>query len=354
MTNDKSILIKNIYYMLTYAFNILKETQYKKVAGEEFDEIYDFFAAIINKGVSQLIKQGLYREYLEKSDNLNTLKGKIDINNTIINRINNKQLLGCEFDELSENNKYNQIIKTTINALLNSAAVSINNKKDLKKLLVYFVYVDDISPSSIHWSTLRFQRNNRTYHMILNLCYFVLSGLLLSNDNGRYITPSFSDEQMSSLYERFVREYYKKHFPMLKPAANKIEWNTESGLGIELLPEMKTDITLKFGNKILIIDTKYYGSILKSHYDKESISSGNIYQIYTYVKNRDKSHTGNVSGMLLYAKTQEEISPDIDVLMDGNLISVKTLDLNKDFILLSAQLDRIVKDYFHVDKVNDF
>ena len=32
MTNDKGILIKNIYYMLTYAFQILRQSNYDDIA----------------------------------------------------------------------------------------------------------------------------------------------------------------------------------------------------------------------------------------------------------------------------------------------------------------------------------
>ena len=53
-------------------------------------------------------------------------------------------------------------------------------------------------------------------------------------------------------------------------------------------------------------------------------------------------NTGNVSGMLLYAKTEEAITPDCSFVMGGNKISVKTLDLNKEFKLIAAQLDKIV------------
>jgi hypothetical protein len=38
-----------------------------------------------------------------------------------------------------------------------------------------------------------------------------------------------------------------------------------------------------------------------------------------------------VSGVLLYAKTDEEIVPDNDFLLSGSRISVKTLDMNTDF-----------------------
>ena len=52
-------------------------------------------------------------------------------------------------------------------------------------------------------------------------------------------------------------------------------------------------------------------------YNSTSIISGNLYQIFTYVKNMDCSGNGNVSGVLLYAKTDEDITPDNDYMMGG-------------------------------------
>ena len=53
-----------------------------------------------------------------------------------------------------------------------------------------------------------------------------------------------------------------------------------------------------------------------------------------------------VSGMLLYAKTDETIYPNNTYQMSGNKISVKTLDLNVGFDGIAAQLNGIVKEYF--------
>ena len=47
MIKDKSIFIKNIYYMLSYAFQILKQSNYDEVASEKFDNAQDLFAAIL-------------------------------------------------------------------------------------------------------------------------------------------------------------------------------------------------------------------------------------------------------------------------------------------------------------------
>src|SRR3954467_998457 len=87
MINDKGILIKNIYYMLTYAFQVLKQSNYDEVASEEFENIQDLFAAILAKGIAQQLKQGLYREYITECDNLSVMRGKLNIHGTINNKL---------------------------------------------------------------------------------------------------------------------------------------------------------------------------------------------------------------------------------------------------------------------------
>ena len=76
--------------------------------------------------------------------------------------------------------------------------------------------------------------------------------------------------------------------------------------------------------------------------------TGNLYQIFAYVKNKQIEMQGKdvkVSGMLLYAKTSERIQPDSDYVMSGNKISVKTLDLNQEFNLIKQNLNYIVENY---------
>ena len=48
-----------------------------------------------------------------------------------------------------------------------------------------------------------------------------------------------------------------------------------------------------------------------------------------------------VSGMLLYAATDEDIQPDATYRMSGNRISATTLDLDRPFEDIRAQLDGI-------------
>jgi len=48
-----------------------------------------------------------------------------------------------------------------------------------------------------------------------------------------------------------------------------------------------------------------------------------------------------VSSLLLYAKTDEDITPDNDMVIGGNTISIMTLDLSQDFMGIKLQLEKI-------------
>ena len=76
MTKDKSILINNIYHMLSYAFQTLNQETYDDVAVESFDEMYNLLAAILAKGIGLQLKQGLYREYISRQEELPVMRGK--------------------------------------------------------------------------------------------------------------------------------------------------------------------------------------------------------------------------------------------------------------------------------------
>ena len=349
MIKDKSIFIKNIYYMLSYAFTTLNQGGYENVATEEFDNLHNLFAAILAKGIGRQLKQGLYREYLNRKENAAVVRGKIDMPGTIQNRLARKRMLTCQYDELSENNLLNQILKTTVMILLRHARVDTEYKTDLKKEMLFFSNVDTIDPTAIHWSSIHFQRNNNTYRMLVSLCQLVLEGMLLTTDNGEYKLATFIDEQrMNRLYEKFILEYYAKECPQVKATASQIPWALDDNIGT-MLPVMQSDIMLSQCNKVLIIDAKYYTRTTQTQYDVHTLHSNNLYQIFTYVKNKDaefgeKRHT--VSGMLLYARTDETIQPDNVYQMSGNKISVKTLDLNRDFSEIAAQLNAIVDEHF--------
>ncbi len=344
------IPIKNIYYMLSYAFQILNEQGYKNLATEDFDNAGDLCAAILIRGITYQLKRGLGREYISETDTISAIRGKIEITESIKNQSMIRSQMVCTYDEFSVDSPLNQIIKSTVMLLL-KGDISKSRKKELRKLMVYFDDVSAVDVRSINWA-INYNRNNQTYQLLITVCFLVVKGLLQSKSDGSVKMMDFLDEQrMCHLYEKFILGYYKKHYsPRITASASQIEWALDDGISA-MLPIMQSDIMLTYKkgdvNKTLIIDAKYYAHTTQVQYDVHTLHSNNLYQVFTYVKNK-ASKGGEVSGMLLYAKTDEEIYPNNEYQMSGNKITVRTLDLNCDFESIAAQLDNIVQQHFNL------
>lgn len=343
------IRIQNIYYMLAYAFQVLNEQGYRNIATEDFDNTAELCAAILARGISTQIKRGLGKEYIPRKETLSSLHGKIDITESIKTQALQRKQLVCSYDEFSVNSHMNRIIKSTVLLLLR-ADITKARKKELRKLLVFFDDVDAVDLYSVNWN-IQYNRNNQTYRMLVSICYLVVKGLLQTQSDGTTKLMDFLDEQrMHRLYEKFILEYFKREYPQITTNASQIPWQLDDDMSA-MLPVMQTDIMLSHGEKTLIIDAKYYAHSTQIQYDKHTLHSGNMYQIFTYVKNKevelaDRPH--EVSGMLLYAKTDEDIYPENVYRMSGNRIEVRTLNLDGDFASIKAQLDEIAERYFGI------
>ena len=340
------IPIQNIYYMLSYAFQTLQAENYKDLAAENFHNTAELCAAILDKGIGIQLKHGLRRDYVSKSESLSTLQGKLNISESIKTQTMLKKQMICTYDEFSTNIQFNQIIKSTVLLLL-KANITNSRKKSLRKLLLFFSDVNEIDLHFVNWNQ-QYHRSNQNYQMLIGMCYLVYKGLLTTQNNGTTKLMDFFDGQrMCRLYEKFLLEYYRKEHPELTANASQIAWQLDDTEN-QMLPRMQTDIMLSKNNNILIIDAKYYSHMTQQQYGIHTLHSNNLYQIFTYVKNKEfelRNYEHTVSGMLLYAQTDEDIIPNNTYHMSGNQISVLALDLNQDFSKISRTLDDIAKNF---------
>lgn len=330
--------------MLTYAFDILREEKYSTIGEEDFDFIGDMFAELLNQAISNQLKRGLSKEYILRKDALHTPKGRLNISDSIktMSMTNNK--IVCEYDEFSENILVNQIIKTTAFYLIKSKDVGKEFKSKLKKNLLFFDNVDLLELSEINFNTIKINRKNRNYELIMNLCYLILEGLLMNDQGGSVKFKKHLDEDhLYNLFERFVLNYYKRHYVFLKPKATKIDWLSASDSlnSLALLPSMYTDIVLENQTEVLIIDTKFYSKELTKNYKKASLRSKNLYQIYSYVSTMQLKTDKKVSGMLLYAKTNDASNLNEELVINNQKFKFRNLDLNQDFQYIRENLNEI-------------
>ena len=352
MNSNIKIPIKNIYYMLSYAWNIWniidEDNDKKEIFGDEkFDNIYNVMGYIISIFLEKLIKRGFYRGYITLEEDLSVLKGKINFSESIKRNTLNYKKLVCSYNILSNDILFNQIIKYTLNKLINYKNIDNDIKEKLIKLNHYFIKIKNININNRTFKLLKYNKNNMHYKMIINICKFIHKNLLVNKNSSEYSFIDFYEEKrMHMLYEKFVLNFYKMHFRNnrnIKVKNKTIKWNINDN---EYIPIMKTDIMIYNKEKCLIIDTKFYKNILIKNNDKVSLRSSHLYQIFSYMYNVHNFYKRfkTVKGILLYPLCDDNINKEYKI--NDKYFAVNTIDLNSDFYIIKCKLIDIIKNYF--------
>jgi len=343
MNSINNIPIKNIYYMLCYSWNAPFFDEDEIYGIEKFDNMHNLMTKIFIERLYKLVHRGFKNEYNILEEALCSVKGRVDIGQTIDKLSFVKKQLVCNFYHISEDTLFNKIIKATIQILLKNEELDKDLRREILKLNCYFNKVVDIHLSKQVFK-LAGKKADVNYRIIMNICELIFNDLIVC-EGGRDIRfLKFMDESnMNKLYEKFVLNFFKKHLPKEEYIVHspKIYWNVENDK--EYLPEMRTDIVLesKSNSAQLIIDTKFYGEVFsRSNFgDKLTYRSENMYQIFTYLNN--SLFKGKKMAMLLYPTTDVEL--DKKHRIGGKDILVRTLNLAEEWEKIQDRLMGIAK-----------
>lgn len=330
-----TIPIQNIYYLLCYAWNRLEERDVVNVDSLQCVNLVDLLARVLVQGVIRLRKRGFDHGYIEHSEASSTLRGKFNVTETYKRNLLIHAQAHCTFDEFSPNILTNQILRSTLDALIRTREVSKENKERLFECRDLMHGVDVIPLNGHVFRRIQLSRNNGVYGLLLNICELIHRNLLVSESDGEHSFKDFTrDEgQMRNLFEEFVRNFYRRELRGWKVDNKTMHWPA-APIGdstIQFLPIMKTDITLTNVTQRIIIDTKFTPTIFKQHYlsKKDIFKTGHLYQLFTYLKNSEHELTpvNESIGILLYPT----VSFDLDerYQLPGHQIQIRTINLNQ-------------------------
>lgn len=236
------IPIKNVFYMLAYAFRALDRKAYRPLESEDFANAEDLLAAILILGVEEQFKRGVSRAYIEEEAPLSAVKGRLLIEESIRTCRRNARLV-CARDEFSVNAYMNRILVTAMQALVRSEEVASARRKALRASLCMLWEVTPLDPRNILWN-FRYDRNNQTYRLLMYVCRLVLEDRLPAQSDGKKPGGLFDDDQtLPKLYEKFILGYFKRTHPRLQPRSEFLDWTLENNDGRSLLPVMHPDVT---------------------------------------------------------------------------------------------------------------
>lgn len=347
------IPIANIYYLLCYAWKRLEESELVAVDTTDAETLLDLFARVLFSGMTHLLKRGLDRGYVAYSESMACVRGKIDFKTTLERNLLRQARLHCEFDELSHNVLHNQIIKSTVRGLLINPHLEREQHENLMLLYRQLHDIQTIALSVTVFARVQLNRNNAFYGFLLDVCKMIYTNILAKEGDGDYLFRDFlrDEKQMGKLFEEFVRNFYRHELGKGKEdrpsvSSEAIRWDADPAddQSKKHLPGMQTDVSINWPNRHVIIDTKFYKNALQTHYDKESIHSKHLYQLFAYVKNLEHREGAyrNCEGMLLYPTVNQELN--LSYMIQGHRISIRTVDLAQDWRSISHRLLSIVRN----------
>jgi 5-methylcytosine-specific restriction enzyme subunit McrC len=327
------IPIDNIYYLLCYAWNQLEEKDHADVGKIPNTNLVDLFAKVLISGMNYLRKRGMDRGYIDFAENSNTIRGKVNFNETIKRNLRIKAMAHCEFDRLSYNVLHNRLIKSTINNLVRVETLDNSLKNELLDIRFWLPEVEYIELSTSNFHRVRLNRNNSFYGFLLNICELIAENLLVEEKNGKVIFKNFVKDtgKMRKLFELFVYNFFcieQSHYAV---SSKQIDWyrTKHDELPGDNLPVMQTDISLFSEDCTFIIDTKFTPKILQQSYlgEKDRIRTGHLYQLFSYVINAHESWAldSPIRGMLLYPVVDKQI--DLFYELSGHQMEIRTINL---------------------------
>lgn len=344
MENKKSnIPIKNLFYMLCYAWNILDIKDDINVEKDEFTDAYDLLARIFTYGIEKLIKNGFHRSYVGVCEDLSTIRGKINLTQTIKNGNLFDKRIYCEYDEYLPNDCFNQILKFTIDKLVKNENINQSTKNKLKKYSTFFNEIDKLEPTKTNRRKIIFNKNNVIYKLLINASLMLYDNTMVNEESGNETFKDFfREEQMQKVFELFLLNFYKINLDrhIYHVHAPKIDWHMEKDAetiwdGIfdveTTLTDRRTDIVVENRelNSQVIIDAKYYQNTFATAYmnnDDQRIRTAHINQVRGYVL--DSEYDGNKIGALIYPMTTSDLQKGKIFPIEGANIIVKTVNLN--------------------------
>lgn len=297
---ERSIILKNLIYMLSYTKNLdIKTNDNAKLATEKNPFIEILIREFANS-LFEALKRLTPKRYVREEENLNYLKGKIKFSENIRYNCANKAKFYCEYDEFSENNLLNQLFLFVSTCLYNISNNSYN-KKTLKFIINYYSDISFVRFDKFKVRKIKLTRNQELFKKPFNLAKMFVEQTSVDSSKNKFENITLVWD-MNKLFEEFVYEILKKQTSLSVSAqkGKRLLKNVDSKIR-----NTYVDILITKPQKI-VVDTKY-----KELQSIKDFDNKDAFQVITYclLHNTNKA-------VLIYPKFNNNINKNYELNID--------------------------------------
>jgi 5-methylcytosine-specific restriction enzyme subunit McrC len=341
-----SIPIRNIYFLLSYAWDRLEEAGLIDVHADDFENVADLFSKVLTTGVRHLLRRGIDRGYREVEEIIPGIRGRINFGESLRSGLLSHGRAHCRFEELAPDTLPNRIMAQTMRELSAVPDLDKGLRDELRRCLGSLGELPPVRLTASVFGRVQLHGNNGYYRFLLDVCRLIHESWAVDERMGEHRFRDFEREEgpMARLFERFVFNFLKREQVEFQVSNRLVRWVETTGRpeDLELLPTMRTDVYLASSDRRIVIDAKYYRAPLQTHFGNDSVRSAHLYQLYAYMRNLTlaEPECPRVEGILLYPRAKKTVCMDCNV--HGHPIRVATVDLASPWQDISSSLLSLV------------
>lgn len=349
------IPVRNLWLLMLYASYLFRDLEKAKVAVEDNpDDIPDLVAEMLCRQVKRRIQRNLSYGYLSREAVLGRVRGRIDLLNTERQRLLDRGKVACRFDELTVDTARNRFVRAALEEIAKIVCRdALAHRCRSLAASLRRMGVTGERPGRGEASIDHFGRHDAEDQPMVAAARLAFNLALPTEAAGaKHLSlPEREVTWIRKLYEKGIAGFYDvvlsgKGWHV--EAGKTIGWLIESkSPGIEkILPSMRTDIILDHSGagRRIVIDTKFNSVVTRGWYREETLRSGYVYQIYSYLRSQEGNGdplAANATGLLLHPSVGDMVNEA--VVIQNHEIRFATVDLGATAKEIRGQLLQVLE-----------
>ena len=274
----------NLLRMLLVAYDLEGATPGKAALEKNSDGWLDILMRLFSRALADQLRRGLIRRYREESDDLPTVRGRLQIEEQIRRNLIHRERSACEFDEFDEDHALNQLFRVAILRMLRVAS-NITTQQALRELLPAFEGVSDVTPTADWLDRVTLDRVSERFGLCLGMARLFLRGAttgLYAGDQNSFALLF----DMNELFEKYVARTLRRQLRgsgfdvSIQDARFHLVRDPQNG---QHLFKLRPDIVVRRdGVAYCVVDTKW--KRLSPDERKLGIAQGDLYQMLAYAE----------------------------------------------------------------------
>ena len=288
--------IRNVFQMLAWAYDLEEIRVVEELVGlEAVEDIYDHLALMLAQRVLRRARQGLHRDYLERTDRLPYVRGRIDVRAAIQQswRIE----VPSTWREHTVDIPDNQLLLWTLDRIARSGRSHERALGQVRR--AYRALQGSVSLHPFRAADCGgrlYSRLNEDYRLLHALCRFFLEYTGPTHHRGeRAMLPFLVD--MAPLFERFVAAWLGAHLPP------ELRLRVQEHITVDgVQPSFRIDLSIEdrhTGRTLQVLDTKYKAA--------GKVVAADVAQVVTYAELK------GAPGATLVYPTPLEVPLDVEI-----------------------------------------